>query len=184
MYNSAVLPAILTAALRLKGFQWWGLLWCKEYSAGVCYGVKSTVLGSLKGTPSKRQAVLKMQKIIIIIDHFYIALFSTLEQTHSAHGACDSEWDTVSTFIYFNHTQKKSFLLNHPKLCTDSTVLVVVWQMPCETAAISAQVLCTPYNQLSLLPIMCRYFHLQASFGCSSKLLGCSHAGSLLPNAE
>ena len=35
---------------------------------------------------------------IMIIDRFYIALFSSLEQTHCAYVVCDSEWVTV--FFY------------------------------------------------------------------------------------
>ena len=34
--------------------------------------------------------------IIIIIDRFYVALFSVLEQTHCTYVTCDSEWATVS----------------------------------------------------------------------------------------
>ena len=32
-------------------------------------------------------------------DHFYIALFSALEQTHCALVACDSEWVTVAFYV-------------------------------------------------------------------------------------
>ena len=60
----------------------------------------------------------------IITYHFYIMLFSAVEQTHCALGACDSGicgWLSLA-------------------------LVVVIWLVPCETAAVSAHVLCTPYN--------------------------------------
>ena len=54
---------------------------------------------------------------------FYIALFSALEQTHCARG-----W--------------KAFLNIH----RSGVLTTLAWLVPRETAAVSAQVLCTPYN--------------------------------------
>ena len=70
--------------------------------------------------------------IIIIIDRFYIALFSALEQTHFAHVACDSEGVTVSFYSAL-------FIIHR------SGVLAALL-VPCETAAVSVHVLCKPYN--------------------------------------
>ena len=62
---------------------------------------------------------------------FYVALFSTLEQTNCALVACDSK--RVTRFL-------KIFFMAHfeypPEWCTDSTV-VVTWLVPWETAAVS-----------------------------------------------
>ena len=41
----------------------------------------------------------KNDDVINIIHSFYVALFFSLEQTHCAHVACDSEWVTVSFFF-------------------------------------------------------------------------------------
>ena len=64
------------------------------------------------------ELVYKVQKtadFIIIISHsFYIALFSTLEQTHCAHVTCDSEWVTVSFY--------SAYYLCPRKWCTDSAL--------------------------------------------------------------
>ena len=71
-------------------------------------------------------------KVVVVVDCFYVALFSTLEQTHCAHmWFCMSEWLFIARF--WISTQVVYFT-------------VLAWQVPHETAAISAQVLCTPYN--------------------------------------
>ena len=41
-----------------------------------------------------------------------------------------------------------------PKWCTDSAVLVVTWLVPRETAAVSAHVLCTPYNHAPVYSVI------------------------------
>ena len=63
--------------------------------------------------------------------------FTDLELTHWAHVACDSEWVTASFYSTYYYPRK---------WCTDSTLLVLAWLVPHETAAVSAQVLCTPFN--------------------------------------
>ena len=65
-------------------------------------------------------------------DCFYIALFSTLEQTH-----CARMWFYMSDYLFIAH-----FFNIH--WCGVLTALA--WLVPHETAAVSAQVLRTPYN--------------------------------------
>ena len=50
--------------------------------------------------------------IIIIIDRFYIALFSALEQTHCAHAACYLEWVAVSFYISFFNIHRSGVILS------------------------------------------------------------------------
>ena len=64
----------------------------------------------------------------LIDDRFYIALFSALEQTH-----CARMWFYMSDFFFF-------FLQG------SGVLTALAWLVPHETAAVSAQVLCTPYN--------------------------------------
>ena len=70
---------------------------------------------------------------------FYIVLFSAREQTHHAPVACDSEWVTVA----FYRVSWISIELVYLQ-CS----LVATWLVPCETAAVSAHVLWTPYNHV------------------------------------
>ena len=72
------------------------------------------------------------------IDPFYTILFSALEQIQCAHATCDFKRMTVAF---------KKYPL---KWCTDSTIW---WLVPHETAAISAQVLCTLYNHVTIYSI-------------------------------
>ena len=60
-------------------------------------------------------------------DHFYIVLFSNLNQTHCTVVACDSEWVTV-TFYSASWISTKVVSLQH--------CLVLTWLVPCETAAV------------------------------------------------
>ena len=98
---------------------------------------------------------------IIIIDHFYIALFSALKQTHCAHVTC---WFWISDCIFFIYIYNlylslyihMSHVILNEWLAVYSTFLIstcmVYWQLywfSCNmagataTAAISVQVLCT-----------------------------------------
>ena len=75
-------------------------------------------------------------------DHFLfcfvdIALFSALEQTHCANVACGSEMVTVAFYNAFWIFTSVGYL---------QRCLIVTWMVPHETAAVSAHVLCTPYN--------------------------------------
>ena len=69
------------------------------------------------------------------VDRFYIVLFSAFEQTHCTRmWFCMSEWLFIVFFLF-------SFLIHQNGVLT-----VLVWLVPHETAAVSALVLCTPYN--------------------------------------
>ena len=59
-----------------------------------------------------------------------IALFSALKPIHCAHVPCESKWSGVLT-----------------------ACLVFAWIVPRETADVSAQVLCTPYNHVSVYSV-------------------------------
>ena len=67
----------------------------------------------------------------LIDGHLYSAILRSLEQTHCA--ACGSTW--VASFI-------ARFLNIH----RSGVLTALAWLVPHETAAVSAQVLCTPYN--------------------------------------
>ena len=75
---------------------------------------------------------------MIIIDRFCIALFSALEQTHCAHVACD--FQGVIVYILY-----RVFLISTEVVYWQRS-LVVAWLVLRETAAVSAQVLCTPFT--------------------------------------
>ena len=80
---------------------------------------------------------LLAEKSHTAVDHFYIALFSTLEQTQCTLVACDSKRAAVAFYgVFWTSTDVVDL-----QCC-----LVVIWLVPRETAAILAQVLCTPYN--------------------------------------
>ena len=68
---------------------------------------------------------------VVLTNCFYIALFWALEQTYCALVARDFKWVNVTFSEY------------PPKWCTYSTVLVVTWLVPRETAAIAA---CSVYT--------------------------------------
>ena len=75
--------------------------------------------------------------IIIIIDRFYIALFSALERTHCARMLLYIS-DHFFKFCY------SAFLNIH----RSGVLTALTWLVPRETAAVSVQVLCTPYNRV------------------------------------
>ena len=85
--------------------------------------------------------------VSFVVGCFYIALFSTLEQTHCT---LDSKWIKV-TFVTVHYSSEVMYLQRS---------LVVMWMAPRETAAISAQVLHTPYNRALCLITSC-----QATYG-------------------
>ena len=89
---------------------------------------------------------------IIIIHRFYMALVSALKRTHCAPVRCGSKWGTLSSHVRCG--SKWGTLSFHSKYFFISTEmaywqrsLVVAWLVPRETAAVSAQVLCTPFNR-------------------------------------
>ena len=64
-------------------------------------------------------------------------LFSASKQTHCTHVTCDWMSDRTFTQCVFEYPLK---------WYAYSTVLVITWLVPHETAAVLAHVLCTPYN--------------------------------------
>ena len=64
----------------------------------------------------------------VVVDCFYMALFSALEHTHCAFTACDSEWVTVAFYRTFWISTEMVYL----QLC-----VVVTWLVTRETAALS-----------------------------------------------
>ena len=109
-------------------------------------GVNLIIIGRSPHTCSRSGNV-----IIIIIDRFCMPLFSALEQTHCAHIVCDCQWATVSFYSAF-------FLFFFSSQISTEVVywqhsLVVVWLVPRETAAVSAQVLRTTFNPAPLYSV-------------------------------
>ena len=87
--------------------------------------------------------------VVVILDRFYIGLFSALEQTHCAHFACDSKWVTVffySAFLFIFILCVCVCVCLSPEVVCQQRYWVVAWLVPRETAAVSAQALCTPCN--------------------------------------
>ena len=82
------------------------------------------ILGILLSVNSKLE--LKQN---LFVDHFYVALFSTLEQTHCVLVACDSKWVTVAFYSAFRISIQVVYLQH---------CLVVTWLVPHETAVVSA----------------------------------------------
>ena len=80
--------------------------------------------------------------IIVIVDHFCIALF--LVQTHCAPVTCHSESVAVFSFECV-----RAFFLYPPKWCTDSAIwLLHGW---CHMKLLPSQrILCTPYNHAQI----------------------------------
>ena len=70
-----------------------------------------------------------------LIDHLYSAILRSLEQTH-----CARLWFYMSD---------KLFIARFLNIHRSGVLTALAWLVPHETAAISAQVLCTPYNHAS-----------------------------------
>ena len=68
--------------------------------------------------------------LLIVVDGFCVALFSTLEHTHWALVACVSEWVTVAFKSEFWISTEVVYLQH---------CLIVTWLVPRETAAVSIQ---------------------------------------------
>ena len=63
----------------------------------------------------------QLSPLLLLSDHFYMVLFSALEQTRCTHVSCDSEWVTVAFYIALTHTK------NPLKLCSDSAIWLCGW---------------------------------------------------------
>ena len=109
-------------------------------------------------------------RVWLIDDHLYSAILRSLEQTH-----CARLWFYMSYKLFIAH-----FLNIHQS----GVLTALAWLVPHETAAISAQVLCTPYNHASChfmqshirkvyasLAVTC-HLHWPGSFTCY-----CSNTG-------
>ena len=85
----------------------------------------------------------------MIDDHLYSAIFRSLEQTH-----CARLWFYMSA---------KLFIARFLNIDRSGVLTALAWLVPHETAAISAQVLCTPYNHAS-----CHFMqsHIRKLFAC------------------
>ena len=51
----------------------------------------------IRGIDADRQRIFLICSVIVVVDRFCIAVFSTLEQTHCAYVRCDSKW--VTSFL-------------------------------------------------------------------------------------
>ena len=93
----------------------------------------------LLANPSPACHTLHFMIIITFIIHrFYIALFSALKPTRCAY----VEWVTASFFPFFFIAR---FSISNEVVYWQRNLLVI-WLVPRETAAVSAHVMCTPYN--------------------------------------
>ena len=109
------------------------------------------ILTVVSGEIKRREVELDHQVIIIIINRFYIALFSALEQTH-----CARMWSTWVNSFY------SAFLNIH----RSGVLTALAWLVPQESAARESQsrrVLCTPYNHA---PCHFMQSHLRKVYAC------------------
>ena len=85
----------------------------------------------------------------LIDDHLYSAILRSLEQTH-----CARLWFYMSD---------KLFIARFLNIHRSGVLTALAWLMPHETAAISAQVLCTPYNHA---PCHFMQSHIRKVYAC------------------
>ena len=88
----------------------------------------------------------------VIINHFYIALFSALEQTH-----CARMWFYMSEYFFYS-----AFLNIH----RSGVLTALAWLVPQESAARESQsrrVLCTPYDHA---PCHFMQSHIRKVYAC------------------
>ena len=85
----------------------------------------------------------------MIDDRLYSAILRSLEQTH-----CARMWFYMSDWLFIAR-----FLNIH----RSGVLTALAWLVPHETAAVSAQVLCTPYNQA---PCHFRQSHIRKVYAC------------------
>ena len=88
------------------------------------------------------------QKKTLIDDHLYSAVLHSLEQTH-----CARLWLCMSDKLY------STFLNIHQS----GVLTALAWLVPHETAAVSAQVLCSPYNHA---PCHFMQSHIRKGYAC------------------
>ena len=85
----------------------------------------------------------------LIDDHLYSAILHSLEQTHCVH-------------LWF-YMSDKLFIARFLNIHRSGILTVLAWLVPHETAAISAQVLCTPYNHA---PCHFMQSHMRKVYAC------------------
>ena len=85
----------------------------------------------------------------LIDDHLYSAILRSLEQTH-----CTRMWCYMSD---------KLFIARFLNIHRSGVLTALAWLVPHETAAISAQVLCTPYNHA---PCHFMQSHIRKVYAC------------------
>ena len=73
----------------------------------------------------------------VIVDRFYIALLSALEQTHSTLVPRDFPWVTAA-FLSFDYSKYLQRYFD------------ITWLVPRETATFSTHIMCAPYNHAIL----------------------------------
>ena len=86
----------------------------------------------------------------MIDDHLYSAILRSLEQTHCAR-------------LWFYMSDKLLFIARFLNIHLSGVLTALAWLVPHETAAVSAQVLRTPYNH-ALCHFMQR--HIRKVYGC------------------
>ena len=104
----------------------------------------------------KPKAVFAIQQTRIVDPFvFDIALFSAFKETDSVTALMSPDFElvTISFFIFV------LFFIAHFLIFTEVVYwqhyLVVAWLVPCETAAISVQILHTPYNMHQFAVSLC-----------------------------
>ena len=86
----------------------------------------------------------------LIDDHLYSAILRSLEQTHCAR-------------LWFYMSDKLFFIACFLNIHRSGVLTALAWLVPHETAAISAQVLCTPYNHA---PCHFMRSHIRKVYAC------------------
>ena len=92
----------------------------------------------------------------LIDDHLYSAILRSLEQTH-----CARLWFYTSDKLFIARFYVFFFFLVN--IHRSGVLTALAWLVPHETAAISAQVLCTPYNHA---PCHFMQSHIRKVYAC------------------
>ena len=96
-----------------------------------------------------RKRLIDWWSLILIDDHLYSDFLRSLEQTH-----CARLWFYMSDKLFYS-----TFLNIH----RSGVLTSLAWLVPHETAAISAQFLCTPYNHA---PCHFTQSHIRKVYAC------------------
>ena len=104
---------------RKKAVNCWGVIFCIMHHYNLHHGENT-----------------KNSVSTVIDNHLYGAIFHSLEQTH-----CARMWFYMSDWLY-----SMFFCCCFLNIHQSGVLTALAWLMPHETAAVSVQVLCTPYN--------------------------------------